>query len=191
MDLKGKIFYLNILILIFVFSVNTVYSAPYGLGIAINKETKECTGYGPGDEFTRNILPEGWKFYSPDYDKGIFRGNCIKGTNDCPDEFQCIIDKINLIIPRCYQYEGQCQGACEGIGIIETEIGNCYYQLYQDEFCCNQLGYTYVSKDIAKTRLISLGYGRLLFSPLGLTITILFLIILFFVIKYLFKKRKS
>jgi hypothetical protein len=42
--------------------------APAAWGIAINPETKACTGYWYGDEYATHPLPEGWQAYYPDKD---------------------------------------------------------------------------------------------------------------------------
>ncbi len=57
-------------------------AAPLPWGIAINHETKQCTGYWAGDEFTAYDLPDGWVDYYPngiDQDLSIIKtqyGEC-------------------------------------------------------------------------------------------------------------------
>lgn len=63
-----KIFYF--ILTLSLLSITLVYAAPAIWGLALNRETKECAGYWPGDEFTRYKLPTGWKSYRPNYEKG-------------------------------------------------------------------------------------------------------------------------
>lgn len=75
--------------------------------------------------------------------------------------------------------------------IIKTTVGECRFNPHKPQDCCEQLGYTYISKNFDKGKITSLDYRRFLFSPIGLIVIILFLTILFFmIIKYFIKKTK-
>ncbi|MFC2154177.1 LPXTG cell wall anchor domain-containing protein [Candidatus Altiarchaeota archaeon] len=181
------------IVVLFVFGflsslISMACAAPAPRGIAVNNEAGECTGFWPGDEFTVYELPEGWDAHYPDYEKHkSIKGECIPGREDCEGKFQCFIGEVNLEIPRCYDYQGQCQSGCE-VGIIEVGTDRCYYQLFQDESCCGQLGYTYTSKDIGKKRTTSFGYQNLLSN--NILYVIAALLILVIVAGILLKRRK-
>lgn len=56
-----------IILLIFILPLLS-YAAPLPEGIAINKETKQCSSFWAGDEFTYISLPDGWQdYYSETY----------------------------------------------------------------------------------------------------------------------------
>ena len=92
-----------------IITVSFAPAAPAPWGIALSRETQECAGFWPGDEFVAYHLPGGWKPYFPKYD------------------------------PKT------------GITTLVTDIGSCDFKRKGDEEkCCSQLGYKYVSDNIGK-----------------------------------------
>lgn len=53
--------------LIFITSANNIFAAPMPQGIAINKNTNQCSSFWGGDEYVGYELPSGWTSYNPRY----------------------------------------------------------------------------------------------------------------------------
>ena len=185
----------KILLLIFLLMAITpiVNAAPAIDGIAINEQTKECAGYWAGDEFTEYQLPSGWKSYYPNYDE-VKEGKCIEGTGQCEGGYQCVVNGEAL--SQCYTIKDNCTYSDEcmykSVPII-TEKGRCDFNRLEEESCCTQLGYTYISDNIGKGQETSLEFQKLLFGPIAVmsVLVILILVVLFFTIKYLIKKNQT
>jgi hypothetical protein len=60
-----KIIQMIMAIAFFLSFASIVCSAPLPWGIAINSETKQCTGHWPGDEYVAYDLLPGWRGYFP------------------------------------------------------------------------------------------------------------------------------
>lgn len=58
---------INKIVILFILLAIPVYvsAEPLPWGIAINSDTRQCTGFWGGDEFTEYELPSGWKDYYP------------------------------------------------------------------------------------------------------------------------------
>lgn len=147
--MKNKFSILFISVLLFAILANFVFAAPLPWGIAIKKDTKECAGYWPGDEYSSYKLPPGWEAYFP-----ITNHTVTTKFGSCEEFYKSVSDPTRD----------------------------------DDEKCCKKLGLTFVSQNIGESR----GIWHYLISSADTPIFIFLLIVLFFVIKYVFKRlRKS
>lgn len=70
-NMKNKLMFSVISVLLFFILANFVFAAPLPWGIAIKSDTKECVGYWGGDEYVGYKLPSGWKAYYSNDDEVI------------------------------------------------------------------------------------------------------------------------
>lgn len=84
---------------------------------------------------------------------------------------------------------------------IQTEAGECSFQVQKEEACCMELGYAFVSRNIGKDQAEKLRDPMILKNqtselrtkiPLGVFILLILIVVgLFFFFRFLFKKYKS
>ncbi len=100
------------------------------------------------------IMPNGTQ-YAFKENRSTVQATCVPGKGNCTGKFQCVVNGIDAL-SWCPESEGQCKNYCE-FEIIATKIGECYFQRYNEELCCKQLGYKFVSRNIGQKTVTNLG----------------------------------